>query len=63
MPFVELTTNVDNLFSQRVILKNDGALHEKFVKPQSSGGGDGLRYLIYMQALLYMRGGVPILPL
>ena len=48
MPFVELTTNVDNLFSQRVIQKNGGVLHEKFVKPQSHGGTDGLRYRIYL---------------
>lgn len=48
IPFVELTTNVDNTFSQRVIEKNNGVLYEKFVKPQSSGGGDGLRYRIYL---------------
>lgn len=48
IPFVELATNVDNTFSQRVIEKNNGVLYEKFVKPQSSGGGDGLRYRIYL---------------
>lgn len=48
MSFVELTTDVDNLISQRVILKNGGVLYEKFVKPQSSGGGDGLRFRIYL---------------
>ena len=48
MPFVELTTDVDNLISQRVIEKNGGVLHEKFVKPQSHGGTDGLRFRIYL---------------
>ena len=48
MPFVELTTNADNLISQRVIEKNGGVLHEKFVKPQSHGGMDGLRFRIYL---------------
>lgn len=48
MPFVELTTNADNLISQRVIEKNGGMLYEKFVKPQSHGGTDGLRFRIYL---------------
>jgi len=48
MPFVELTTDIDNFFSQRVIQKNGGVLHEKFVKPKSQGGGDGLRFRIYL---------------
>lgn len=48
MPFVELTTDVDNYFSQRVIQKNGGVFYEKFVKPQSSGGSDGLRYRIFL---------------
>ncbi len=48
MPFVELTTNLDNHFSQRVIQKNGGVLHEQFVKPSSQGGGDGLRFRIYL---------------
>ena len=48
MPFVELTTDVDNYFSQRVIQKNGGVLYEKFVKPQSSGGRDGFRYRIFL---------------
>ena len=48
MPFVELTTNTDNLISQKVIEKNGGALHEKFVKPAAHGGTDGLRFRIYL---------------
>ena len=48
MPFVELTTDVDNLFSQKVIENNGGVLHVKFVKPASHGGTDGLRFRIYL---------------
>ena len=48
MPFVELTTDIDNYFSQRVIQKNGGVLYEQFVKLPSSGGGDGLRFRIYL---------------
>lgn len=48
MPFVELTTNTDNLISQKVIEKNGGVLHEKFVKPASHGGTDGLRFRIFL---------------
>lgn len=48
MSFVELTTDVDNYFSQQVIQKNGGALYEKFVKPQVHGGKDGLRFRIYL---------------
>ena len=48
MPFVELTTDVDNLFSQKVIINNGGVLQEKFVKPAVHGGTDGLRFRIYL---------------
>ena len=48
MPFVELTTDVDNLFSQKVIKNNGGVLQEKFVKPAVHGGTDGLRFRIYL---------------
>ena len=48
MPFVELTTDVDNLISQKVIKNNGGILHEKFVKPAAHGGTDGLRFRIYL---------------
>lgn len=50
MPFVELTTDVDNLISQRVIEKNGGVFHEKFVKPASHGGTGGLRFRIYLDS-------------
>ncbi len=48
MPFVELVTNPENLSSQRVITKNGGVLHERFVQPELHGGKDGLRYRIYL---------------
>lgn len=48
MPFVELTTNLDNYFSQRVIQNNGGVLHEQFVKTSSQGGGKALRFRIYL---------------
>ncbi len=46
MPYIEITTNVDNIASQKVILKNGGVLIEQFTKPDISGGGLGLRYRI-----------------
>ena len=48
MPFVELSTDVDNLPSQRVIMNNGGVLHEIFVKPAVHGGTAGLRFRIYL---------------
>ena len=45
-PYVELTTNLDNIPSQKVILHNGGLLVEEFEKPASSGGGRALRYQI-----------------
>ena len=48
MPFVELVTNVENLFSQKVITKNGGVLYERFIQPQSHGGADGLKFRIYL---------------
>jgi predicted acetyltransferase len=43
---VELTTDPDNLGSQRVIEANGGVLVERFAKPAAHGGGPGLRYRI-----------------
>ena len=47
LPFVEITTNTDNVASQRVVEANGGVLHERFDKPAVYGGGPGLRYRIY----------------
>jgi len=46
LSYVEITTDPDNLASQRVIEANGGVLHERFAKPESFGGTTGLRYRI-----------------
>lgn len=46
LAWVELTTNVDNVASQRVIQANGGELVERFRKPDAYGAGDGLRFRI-----------------
>ena len=49
MAFVEITTNADNLASQRVILANGGALVESFNKPAQFGSRPALRYRIALE--------------
>lgn len=44
LPYVEITTNTDNLASQRVIQKAGGVLYEKFNKPAAYGGAMSLRF-------------------
>jgi predicted acetyltransferase len=46
--FVEITTDPDNIASQRVIEANGGVLHERFIKPPQFGSTPGLRYRIYL---------------
>jgi predicted acetyltransferase len=46
LPIVDITTDVDNVASQRVILANGGVLVEQFTKPASSGGGAALRFAV-----------------
>jgi len=46
LPFVELTTDPDNIASQRTIEANGGVLVERFTKPAQFGGKPGLRYRI-----------------
>lgn len=46
LPFVELTTDITNAASQRVIEANGGVLHERFAKPEAYGEVEGLRYRI-----------------
>ena len=46
LPFVEITTDVDNVASQRVILANGGVLAEKFIKPAAFGSKPSFRYRI-----------------
>ena len=48
LPFVELTTDVDNIASQRVILHNGGQLVEHFLKPPSHGSVPALRFRIQL---------------
>lgn len=46
--YVEITTDPDNLPSQRVIERNGGVLVEEFIKPASLGGTPCLRYRIHL---------------
>ena len=46
LPYIELTTDPDNLPSQRVIEANGGVLFERFIKPPQFGGKEGVRYRI-----------------
>jgi len=46
LPYVEVTTDPDNVASQRTILKCGGELFEEFVKPAQFGAKPGLRYRI-----------------
>lgn len=44
--YVEITTGVENLASQKVIDRNGGVLIEEFVTPRSLGGTRQLRYRV-----------------
>jgi predicted acetyltransferase len=46
LPYVEITTDPDNIASQRVIEANGGILVEPFIKPQQFGCKPGLRFRI-----------------
>ena len=46
LAYVELVTDVENMISQRVIASNGGTMLEKFVKPDSSGGGEAIKFRI-----------------
>lgn len=51
LPYVELTTDADNVPSQRVIRRCGGVLVERFVKPAAYGGGAGLRFRINLNRI------------
>jgi len=51
LPFVELTTDPQNIASQRVIEANGGVLVERFTKPPQFGSKPGLRFRIYIDAV------------
>ena len=44
--WIEVTTDVDNLASQRVVERAGGVLVERFAYPAAYGAGEGLRYRI-----------------
>ncbi len=46
LAFVEITTDPDNIASQRVILANGGVLVEQFTKSAQYGSKPGLRYRV-----------------
>ena len=46
LPYVEITTDPNNIASRRVIESNGGFLVERFVKPQQFGSKPGLRFRI-----------------
>jgi predicted acetyltransferase len=46
LAYVELTTDSDNVASQRVITANGGVLVEAFTKPPQYGATEGLRFRI-----------------
>lgn len=48
LSFVEITTDMDNVPSQRVVLAAGGVLVERFTKPAQYGGVQGLRYRIFL---------------
>lgn len=52
LPFVELTTDPENIASQRVIQANGGVLVEHFTKPPQFGSVPGLRYRIAFDGLV-----------
>ncbi|MGB6414112.1 MAG: GNAT family N-acetyltransferase [Candidatus Cybelea sp.] len=50
LPYVEITTEMGNEPSQRVILANGGLLVERFLKSPALGGGESLRFRIALIA-------------
>ncbi len=46
--YVEITTDVDNVASRRVVEANGGVLVEEFVKPPQYGSARGARYRIHL---------------
>ncbi len=48
LAWIDITTDPDNLASQRVIVANGGVLVDRFRKPAQYGEVDGLRYRIVL---------------
>lgn len=55
LEYVELTTDVSNAASQRVILANGGRLVERFQKPAAYGGAASLRFRILLSSCTLAR--------
>lgn len=51
LPIVDITTDVSNVASQRVVEANGGVLVERFTKLESSGGGEALRFEVDLTGL------------
>ena len=49
LPYVEITTDPDNVASQRVIKANGGVLVERFTKPSQFDSRPGLHYCIALE--------------
>lgn len=49
LAYVEITTDPENLPSQRVIEANGGVLIERFKKPEQYGNKEGLRYRVMLR--------------
>ena len=48
LQFVEITTDTDNVASQRVVISAGGVLIERFKKPDVYGGAESLRFRIFV---------------
>ena len=48
LEYIEMTTDPDNIASQRVMLASGAVLVERFQKPAVYGGIDGLRYRLFL---------------
>lgn len=49
LPYVEITTDADNIASQRVIEANGGVVFERFIKPPQFDSKPGLRFRIMLE--------------
>jgi predicted acetyltransferase len=50
LEYVEITTDLDNVASQRVVTANGGVMVERFVKPPQFGSKESLRFRIDLLA-------------
>ena len=53
LPYVELTTDITNIASQRVVLANGGKVVEQFNKPAGYGGAPSFRFRIPLDPLSF----------